>query len=87
MFEEYLELLLKAVNEENIEANLPDLPEELSYFIASIIEIQDEQKQHFLELNSTSQRLQEEIRILRREVPFMRQILSKELPDERTMLN
>lgn len=87
LFKEYLELLLKAANEENVQVNLPDLPEEISYFIASIIETQDEQKQHFLELNATSQRLQEEIRILYREVPFMRQILSKELPDERARLN
>ncbi len=88
MFEEYLEMLLEAASEENIEASLPDEPEDLSHFIASfLINIEDEQKQHFLELTSTQQRLQEEISILRREVPFMRQILSKKIPDDRAMLN
>jgi len=35
-----------------------------------------EQKQQLLESTSTLQRLQEEITVLRREVPFMRQMLT-----------
>jgi ATP-dependent Lon protease len=66
---------------------LPESPEELSYFIAYFLEIQDEQKQHFLELTSTIQRLREEISILRREVPFMRQILAKPPDDDYSRLN
>jgi Lon protease-like protein len=87
LFEAYLEILLKAGDESDVQANLPDGAEALSHFIAYILDIQDEQKQYFLELTSTRQRLQEEIGILRREVPFMRQILSKKLPDDRTRLN
>jgi Lon protease-like protein len=87
LFGAYLDILLKAGDESDIEANLPDGAEALSHFIAYILDIKDEQKQYFLELTSTRQRLQEEISILRREVPFMRQILGKKLPDERARLN
>lgn len=87
LFKNYLKMLLEAANETDIQTNLPDTPEDLSYFIAYFLDIQEEQKQHFLELTSTVQRLQEEISILKREVPFMRQILSKKVSDDRTMLN
>jgi hypothetical protein len=66
---------------------LPESPEDLSYFIAYFLEIHDEQKQHFLELTSTLQRLREEISILRREVPLMRQILAKPPDDDHSRLN
>lgn len=88
LFKEYLELLLEPESKQNIDAYLINQPESLSYFIASLLQTaDDEQKQHFLELTSTSQRLNEEVEILRREVPFMREILSKRIPDERTRLN
>lgn len=88
MFDEYLAMLLQEANEPDVQANLPDESEDLSYFIASfLMNIEDDQKQHFLEMTSTHQRLLEEITILRREVPFMRQILSKKISDDRTMLN
>ena len=88
MFEDYLAMLLQEANEPNVQANLPEESEDLSYFIASfLMNIEDTQKQHFLEMTSTHQRLREEIAILRREVPFMRQILSKKISDDRTMLN
>lgn len=89
LFGTYLEMLLQAANEreEGIRAHLPSEPEALSHFIAYFLDIQDEQKQHFLELTSTMQRLGEEIDILRREVPFMRQILARSQEDDRSMLN
>ena len=88
MFEEYLAMLLQEANEPDVQANLPEESEDLSYFIASfLMNIEDTQKQHFLEMTSTHQRLREEVAILRREVPFMRQILSKKISDDRTMLN
>lgn len=87
LFKTYLKMLLEAANEMDVQANLPDTPEELSYFIASFLDIEEAQKQHFLELTSTVKRLQDEVGILRREVPFMRQILSNQLSDDRTMLN
>jgi Lon protease-like protein len=89
LFGTYLEMLLKAANEEDkdMRSHLPISAEELSYFIAYFLDIQDEQKQHFLELTSTLQRLQEEVAILRREVPFMRQILEKPQDRKRSMLN
>ena len=89
LFSTYLEMLLKAANEteHNISSYLPNPPEALSHFIAYFLDIQDEQKQHWLELTSTTQRLQEEITILRREVPFMRQMLSQPKDDDRSMLN
>jgi Lon protease-like protein len=87
LFSEYLCMLLEASDETGVDANLPEEPEDLSHFIAYFLDIQEERKQQFLELTSTRQRLQEEVSILRREVPFMRQILSNKLPDDLTRLN
>ncbi len=79
--------MLKAANEKDVKAELPSDPEALSYFIAYFLDLEREQQQHFLELTSTLQRLKEEIVILRREVPFLRQILSKQVPKNRSILN
>ncbi len=88
LFNSYVALLLTATNEQELHAALPELPEDLSYFIAYFLDIGDEQKQQFLEMTSTRQRLQEEITILRREVPFIRQmLLKKSSEDDRSMLN
>ncbi len=87
LFGEYLSMLLEASEDKDVEAHLPDEAEDLSYFIAYFLDIQEERKQQFLELTSTRQRLQEEVAILRREVPFMRQILSKSLSEDLTRLN
>ena len=76
LFDAYLQILLEVVGKEQIEFNLPTDPEELSHFIAYFLDVQDEQKQRFLELTSTQQRLQEEVDVLRKEVPFMREILT-----------
>src|SRR5258708_3549498 len=61
---------------QDVQFSLPHEPEELSHFIAYFLDLQDEKKQHFLELTSTVQRLEGEIEALRREVPVMRQMLS-----------
>lgn len=87
LFADYIDLLLKAANEKDVKADLPTDPQALSYFIAYFLDLEREQQQHFLELTSTLQRLKEEIAILRREVPFLRQILSKQMPKNRSMLN
>jgi Lon protease-like protein len=97
LFERYLGMLLQAAptisrgGTETMEVNLPTLPEELSYFIAYLLGVEDEQKQQLLELTSTLRRLQEEITFLRREVPFMRQMLIGDVHfadhPERSMLN
>jgi len=76
LFRAYLEALLEVAGRGELEFTLPDDAEELSHFIAHLIDVQDEQKQHMLEMTSTRQRLEEEITILRREVPFMRQVLA-----------
>src|SRR6266566_3868783 len=92
LFNSYLEILLEVVGKQEIEFNLPTAPEELSHFIANFLDVQNELKQHFLELTSTAQRLEEEIDILRHEVPVMRQMLSFKNPfrpmdPDRSMLN
>lgn len=87
LFGRYLELLLEGDNEGELENSLPDEPEALSHFIAYFLDIHNEQKQAYLEMTSTQQRLRAEIAILRREVPFMRKILSANLSDDRAMLN
>jgi len=76
LFRSYLKALLEVAGRGELEFRLPADAEELSHFIAYLIDVQDEQKQHMLELTSTRQRLEEEIAILRREVPFMRQVLA-----------
>lgn len=76
LFSNYLKALLEVAGRGALEFALPEDTEELSHFIAHLIDIQDEQKQHMLELTSTRQRLEEEIVILRREVPFMREVLA-----------
>jgi Lon protease-like protein len=87
LFNKYLDMLLEAVNEDDLEMGLPEEPEGLSYCVAYFLDIQNEAKQHLLELTSTHERLSEEIAILRREVPFMRKILSQNLPEEQSKLN
>lgn len=91
-FRLYLEALLAVVGRRELTFTLPDDAESLSHFIAHLIDIEDEQKQHMLELTSTQQRLEEEIAILRREVPFMREVLAmnqryREDAPDRSMLN
>jgi len=91
LFETYLNMLLEAAGKDTMEISLPTLPQELSYFIAYLLGAEDELKQQLLELTSTLKRLEEEITFLRREVPFMRQMLIGEShfaenPD-RSMLN
>ncbi len=76
LFNSYLDILLEVVGKQDVQFSLPDEPEELSHFIAYFLDLQDEKKQHFLELTSTVQRLEGEIEALRREVPVMRQMLS-----------
>jgi Lon protease-like protein len=87
LFNKYLDMLLEAVNEDDLEMGLPEEPESLSYCVAYFLDIQNETKQRLLELTSTHERLHEEIAILRREVPFMRKILSQNLPEEQSKLN
>jgi Lon protease-like protein len=89
LFGTYLEMLLEAANEQDkdIRGHLPVSAVDLSYFIAYFLDIHDEHKQHFLELTSTLQRLQEEISILRREVPFMRQLLEGPQNEDHSVLN
>jgi Lon protease-like protein len=87
LFVSYLNMLLEAPGDAEVETNLPKTPEDLSHFIAYFLDIEDEEKQRYLELTSTQERLQDEITFLRREVPFMRQMLFKEPPKERIMLN
>jgi Lon protease-like protein len=76
LFSSYLDILLEVVGKQDVQFSLPDEPEELSHFIAYFLDLQDEKKQHFLELTSTVQRLEGEIEALRQEVPVMRQMLS-----------
>ena len=92
LFHSYLETLLAVIGRGELEFTLPDDAEEFSHFIAHLIDVHDEQKQHMLELTSTRERLEEEVLILRREVPFMREVLamsqrySEDIPD-RSSLN
>jgi len=76
LFSTYLQALLEVVGKEETHFDLPEHPGELSHFIAYFLDLENEQKQQLLELNSTLKRLESEIETLRREVPFMRQMLS-----------
>jgi Lon protease-like protein len=87
LFISYLNMLLDVPGDKDIETNLPETPEDLSHVVAYFLDVEDEQKQRYLELTSTRERLQCEIAFLRREVPFMRHMLLKEPSRERIMLN
>jgi len=91
LFGIYLGMLLEAAGKRKMQVNLPTIPEELSYFIAYLLDMEYEQQQKLLELTSTLERLREEITVLRHEVPFMRQMLidGNRLADhpDRSMLN
>jgi Lon protease-like protein len=76
LFNTYLRMLFDAAGKKTMQVDLPIVPEELSHFIAYLLDMEVEQKQQLLEFTSTLRRLQEEIMVLRREVPFMRQMLS-----------
>ncbi len=92
LFRAYLEILLSVIGQPELTFTLSDDAEKLSHFIAHLMDVQDEQKQHMLELTSTQQRLEEEVAILRREVPFMREVQTmneryREDAPDRSMLN
>jgi Lon protease-like protein len=87
LFISYLNMLLDVPGDKDLETNLPETPEDLSHVIAYFLDVEDAEKQHYLELTSTRERLQNEIIFLRREVPFMRHMLLKEPPKERIILN
>ena len=76
LFTSYLNILLEVVGKEEVQFDLPEPPGELSHFIAYFLDLENDQKQALLELDSTIERLKSEIETLRREVPFMRQMLS-----------
>ena len=76
LFNTYLEILLEVIGKQETQFDLPAAPEELSHFIASFLDIEDEAKQRLLEMTLTTQRLESVIVTLRREVPFVRQMLS-----------
>jgi len=76
LFNTYLRMLFEAAGKKTMQVDLPTMPEELSHFIAYLLDMEVEQKQQLLEFTSTLRRLQEEIIVLRREVPFMSQMLS-----------
>jgi Lon protease-like protein len=76
LFTSYLNILLEVVGKEEVQFDLPESPGELSHFIAYFLDLENDQKQVLLELDSTIERLKSEIETLRREVPFMRQMLS-----------
>jgi Lon protease-like protein len=76
LFNTYLEILLEVVGKPETQFSLPDAPEELSHYIAYFLDIEDAEKQQLLEMTLTTRRLESVIETLRREVPFVRQMLS-----------
>lgn len=76
LFNTYLDTLLEVVGKPETQFDLPAEPEELSHFAAYFLDIEDEEKQQLLEMNLTTERLESVIETLRREVPFVRHMLS-----------
>ncbi len=87
LFIAYLNILLATPSEQEIGVCLPVASEPLSHFIAYFLDIEDSQKQTYLEMTSTFKRIREEVEFLRKEVPFMREIVQAEFPQERLILN
>jgi len=78
LFRRYLKTMFALAGKPDLTPNIPMNPEELSYFIAYCVDLEDDRRQELLELTSTVTRLRQEIEELHHEEPFLRQILASQ---------
>jgi Lon protease-like protein len=76
LFRRYIRVMLAVAGREQLRLDLPDDAEGLSYLIGYCLDLSDAEKQQLLELTSTTERLELEIAILKREEHILRRMLS-----------
>jgi Lon protease-like protein len=76
LFRRYIRVMLAVAGREQLRLDLPSDAEGLSYLIGYCLDLSDEEKQQLLELTSTTERLELEIAILKREEQILRRMLS-----------
>ena len=84
--EEYLRLMLELIGSEEREISIPADSTELSFLIAVVLTVEDDQKQRLLELPSTARRLRMEVALLANEIRDLKRQLrnsgsNPDLPD------
>jgi Lon protease-like protein len=90
LFRRYLKTLFALAGKPHLTPNIPTNPEDLSYFIAYCLDMEDDCRQKLLELTSTATRLCQEINVLRHEEQFLRHLLAsqhKQHGDDHALLN
>jgi Lon protease-like protein len=75
-FREYSTLLRELVGQQANEAEPPMEPEILSYLIAAALNLQVPEKQQLLATPRTDERLKEELRLLRKEIVLLKQMVA-----------
>ncbi|HLZ60578.1 MAG TPA: LON peptidase substrate-binding domain-containing protein [Ktedonosporobacter sp.] len=76
LFRRYIRVMLAVAGREQLRLDLPSEAEGLSYLIGYCLDLSDVEKQQLLELTSTTERLELEIAILKREEQLLRRMLS-----------
>ncbi len=76
LFRRYIRVMLAVAGKEQLRLDLPSEAEGLSYLIGYCLDLSDAEKQQLLELTSTTERLELEIAILKREERLLRRMLS-----------
>lgn len=92
LFRRYLKTLFALAGKPELTPSVPVSPEDLSYFIAYCLDMEDDCRQELLELTSTATRLRREIGVLRHQEQFLRQLLASQHQqgrhsDDRALLN
>jgi Lon protease-like protein len=72
LFHEYFHALVDHVGIEMPEYELPDDPEELSFVLAAVVQQPLEQRQEFLEMTDTAERLRQEKALLEQQMTLLR---------------
>ena len=75
-FREYSKLLRELVGQSVDEPEVPLEPEILSYLIAAALNLQVPEKQQLLETPRSDERLKQELRLLRKEIVLLRQMVA-----------
>jgi Lon protease-like protein len=80
LFRRYIRVMLAVAGKDQLRLDLPDGAEDLSYLIGYCLDLTDAEKQQLLELTSTTERLELEIAMLKREEQLLRRMLSSSQP-------
>lgn len=82
MFVEYVDCLIELSGEKRPALTLPEEPENLSFVLATAMQITPQRRQQLLEKPGATERLRAEVEILKTEVPLLRALLQSPRPPE-----